>query len=80
MADKADTEKLGPEILDEAIRDVTLDTYLDRHPATLRDEDYPELIAFLRGERVQAQVKKQKAKDKKAGIEETDDDDTPEAA
>lgn len=40
-------------IMDNVIKYPTLDKYLDRHPRTLTEDDYRNLIRGLRAERAQ---------------------------
>ena len=62
------------EILDitsTSLKDLTLDTYLDRHPSTLKfPEDYQAMVVnVLRPERARFITTQEKKKEKKEGIE-----------
>ena len=60
-------QKLSPEIMAETVQDVTLDTYLDRNPSTIKfPDDYVGLVKVLRQERaawVTAQEEKKAKKE-----------------
>jgi hypothetical protein len=65
--------KLAPEIAAEVVKDVTLDTFLDRHPSTLKfPEDYEKLVVTLRSQRAQWVTAQEKKKAKKEGVEDAD--------
>jgi len=65
----------GPEVIDEIIKFPTLDWALDRSPFSkpLSRDEYVEMIKIERLARAQFQLKKQKAREKKQGIEEHED-------
>lgn len=48
---KGESPVQGAEVLAEAIKEPTLDTFLDRHPKTITEGDYLALITVLRKER-----------------------------
>ena len=57
-------KKTGPELMQEAVAQPTLDELLDRDPAKMTDADFSALIERSRDERAQfikAQQEKQKA-------------------
>lgn len=65
---------MDKEILDitsSSIKDLTLDTYLDRHPSTLKfPEDYYAMVVnVLRPERARFITAQEKKKEKKEGLE-----------
>lgn len=65
---------MDKEILDitsTSLKDLTLDTYLDRHPSTLKfPEDYQAMVVnVLRPERARFITAQEKKKEKKEGLE-----------
>lgn len=68
------SDKMVDQIMEEATGDVTLDTFLDRHPSTMKfPEDYVKLSEVLRKQRAMFIDAQEKKKAKKAGIEEPED-------
>lgn len=67
-------QKTGPELIDEITQEPTLDRVMDRSPFAhpLEDTEFLELIEFERHERAQFDLKDEKRKMKKEGIEETE--------
>lgn len=64
--------KTGPELIDEIIADPnSLDVLLDRdpHARPYTDEELDRLIAVERARRTQLEIKEEKRKMKKQGIE-----------
>lgn len=71
-----ESPKQGAEILAEAIKEPSIDVFLDRHPKTITDADYEALIGVLRKERA---IFITKDADKGRKKEEQDDDENDES-
>ena len=56
-----DAPKTGPEIIDEMVKEPTLDTFLDRNPRTMTDEDLRQFIELQRRNRA-AYIEKEQSK------------------
>lgn len=75
------SEKLGPELLEEAAQEVTLDEYLKRDPATLSPKDITQIVVrerarramFIAAEAVKKAKKKGEAVETEPPVEETED-------
>jgi hypothetical protein len=74
-------ERTGPELLAEVIANplVTLNTVLDRDPEAmpLSDDELRELVMSQRRDRAAIELKLEKAKLKKEGVETDDETDSP---
>lgn len=57
--------KTAPELIDEMVKEPTLDEFMDRDPAQV---DFPELVKVLRADRARFLTKEEARKDKRAGI------------
>ena len=63
-------------IINDAVKDVTLDSFLSRHPSLLKsDTDYPALVQKLRDDRARFIDAQEKKKMKKEGMVEVEGDD-----
>lgn len=62
--------KTAPEQLEDAARDVSIDGYLKRDPATISREEVADVVVRLRGQRAQFIKNDEKKKAKKEGVEE----------
>lgn len=61
-------------IIKEVVQDVSIDTYLDRHPSLIKfPEDYKEMVRRLRLQRAQFIDAQEKKKAKKDGMVEVED-------
>lgn len=68
------TSKTGPELMDEAASEPTLDELNRRDPATMKEDDYVQLVKALRADRAWFNAREAKRQAKAEGI---DVDDAP---
>lgn len=67
-------EKLGPELLDAAVLEPTLDRYLDRSPKIGQPINYEEMVGVLQRKRQMFITAEQKKKSGEKADEKTEDE------
>lgn len=70
----AAAEKLGPELLDAAVLEPTLDRYLDRSPKISQPINYEEMVGVLQRKRQMFITAEQKKKSGEKADEKTEDE------
>lgn len=70
----AAAEKLGPELLDAAVLEPTLDRYLDRSPKIGQPINYEEMVGVLQRKRQMFITAEQKKKSGEKADEKTEDE------
>lgn len=66
--------KTGPELIEEAAQEPTLDEYLRRDPATLSPKDLGKIVELQRKSRAMFIAQDAAKKEKKSGEEEAGDE------